>query len=669
MSLFGYQKIGYLKFEKRKKLNEYHDNDYMNKLEDAIRRDENNLSNNHNNDFNYSAAAEENDYRIAQKEFLAQLEKNNVISQSSDNDSDDNDKDEEMNYFDEDNDEIYDQVHGGMYFEEEYGDDDESLYEPEDDDNEFGGFSLDPNPDLFGSGSDDNYSEDGDEEGGKYYTSFGSDEEEFEGIDISNKDCNILSISEQIIDLENKFQDKSISDNDKSIAAYELALLLSQNGKGKDADDYLQYLGFKYKLSTSVFSTNNKNNILRYKSHKKNDPVVAFDNVLPEEFLETLQAAFAPTSPFWIEHGYPTDSFFSYNIPLSELNMNNNKKSKSNKESSPLSSNIVKDLALYLKPLLLKTFPNKQIKDLKSVEFWVHQRDTESSQGHQLHFDLDEKKLKEKGLNESTVNSIHPLLSSVLYLNGSAGNDDIEVIDDLFAPTLITDQTLLPNSIASEGWLCYPKPNRLLTFDGKLLHGVIPMPKQVMKETTAKPSSNINIQQPRLTLMLGWWPEGVSTTKFSRNSSNSNSPNLGPNMKFPNSFKNNTKWLKFLQSHSKQNDIDKSILPSETAILHCPGPIWEVVKYKDIPEYGNINKKLSNNNRKDSKKVNKSDNVEFMSIADLLKLRDNSTDIGVSDDDSASSGNDSNEEEVVFVGRWFLKNLEEIRNEIIESSL
>lgn len=146
-------------------------------------------------------------------------------------------------------------------------------------------------------------------------------------------------------------------------------------------------------------------------------------------------------------------------------------------------------------------------------------------------------------------------------------------------------------------------------------------------------------------------------------------------MKYPNSNKNDSEWLKLLQFNSNYKHVDiKSIIPSETAILHCPGPIWEAIKYKDTPKYSKSNMKLlSNKNKKDNKnckKVNKIDNnVEFMSMADLLKLRDQSSDIGISDDESAKSDNGSNEEEVVFVGRWFLKSLEEIRNEIIESSL
>jgi hypothetical protein len=71
-------------------------------------------------------------------------------------------------------------------------------------------------------------------------------------------------------------------------------------------------------------------------------------------------------------------------------------------------------------------------------------------------------------------------------------------------PTLITDQTI-QNSRASKGWLALPRTNRLVCFDGRLLHCVLP-------GAGASPAPNAR----RTTFMAAFWegvlirhPEGV----------------------------------------------------------------------------------------------------------------------------------------------------------------
>eukprot|EP00435_Cladocopium_sp_Y103_P050773 s2095_g15.t1 len=59
---------------------------------------------------------------------------------------------------------------------------------------------------------------------------------------------------------------------------------------------------------------------------------------------------------------------------------------------------------------------------------------------------------------------------------------------------MVTDQNLEPQSRAKRAWLCEPKVNRALLFNGSLLHGVIP--------NLASASES---QEPRTTLMLGLW--------------------------------------------------------------------------------------------------------------------------------------------------------------------
>ena len=159
------------------------------------------------------------------------------------------------------------------------------------------------------------------------------------------------------------------------------------------------------------------------------------------------------------------------------------------------------------------------------------QRDEGRSGGsHQLHFDTDEvalaaattttgtksklgsgvgassrttqtqSKSKAKAKAKTPPRDIHPIVSLVLYLSGSQQS----------APTLVTNQTLEEGSVASEAFLVRPLDNRLLAFDGRLLHGVTPY--------LPLPLSSSASSTPRITLMLGIWGSGVHVSSASTGS-------------------------------------------------------------------------------------------------------------------------------------------------------
>lgn len=121
-----------------------------------------------------------------------------------------------------------------------------------------------------------------------------------------------------------------------------------------------------------------------------------------------------------------------------------------------------------------------------------------SGAGHQMHWDLDEKRLGDQPIP-------HPLVSCVLYLDTDGG-----------APTLVTDHHIRDEASpgASRGWLCHPRPNRCLLFDGGLLHGVVPW---------ALPPKGGSAH--RTTLMLGFWDRTPALTD--------DDLALGPNMTRP----------------------------------------------------------------------------------------------------------------------------------------
>lgn len=106
------------------------------------------------------------------------------------------------------------------------------------------------------------------------------------------------------------------------------------------------------------------------------------------------------------------------------------------------------------------------------LELWCHSRGTSS--GHQLHFDTQ---------NEGMSTSLNPLLSCVLYMS-SAGTGTV-------LATHRQAETPHPSEIYAA--VCRPRFNRLLIFEGDLLHGVLPQ----------KPGQ----LERRVTIMVSFWSE------------------------------------------------------------------------------------------------------------------------------------------------------------------
>eukprot|EP00927_Polykrikos_kofoidii_P077319 TRINITY_DN74271_c0_g1_i1.p1 TRINITY_DN74271_c0_g1~~TRINITY_DN74271_c0_g1_i1.p1 ORF type:complete len:595 (+),score=92.81 TRINITY_DN74271_c0_g1_i1:100-1785(+) len=313
------------------------------------------------------------------------------------------------------------------------------------------------------------------------------------------------------------------------IAAYDLALLLLQLGREREADELLGRLGFSCRLDVAIFS----GATIVGTSRGAKSLTTAFDGVLPPALLSQAQTAFARDSPFWSAHGYPTPSFFSYNEPLGRARVASVSTSR-----VPLIHAIVDNIA----PLVESAFPfvrfsnsrgasssarqSKRTRKVGSVEWWAHTRPC-SGGGHQMHFDLDEAGLPH--LPEGALPG-HPLVSCVLYLSGvpaaKEGRNGAEEETEM-TPTLVTDQTLAPGSVASRGWLCSPRLNRLLMFDGGLLHGVVP------RLSLKSPTRSVDVEE-RVTLMLGFW--GDDPAPVLHDSSGgvggdaSAGENLGPNM-------------------------------------------------------------------------------------------------------------------------------------------
>jgi hypothetical protein len=210
--------------------------------------------------------------------------------------------------------------------------------------------------------------------------------------------------------------------------------------------------------------------------------------------------------------------------------------------------------------------------------------------------------------------SIHPLVSSVIYLDdgGSSG-----------APTLIIDQHLDGHK-SNRAWTCNPKTGRLLLFDGRLLHGVVPHISR---------STDLSLG-PRVTLMIGWWGKQVHTTPYSP------SQKL-PNMTMPvcdageGGGARGVSWPALFAPLSAKDNKQltahmSAIEPSTDKLIELAGPVWE--------DLGEANHGCSSG--ADSAKP------------ELLKLESQVDGI------ECDGG-------IVFVGNWFLRDENEINDEII----
>jgi hypothetical protein len=272
-------------------------------------------------------------------------------------------------------------------------------------------------------------------------------------------------------------------------AGERLSLLYCQSGRTRTAQKGLEYLGFNCRLSQQVLDypyyatkkkKKKKNTTKTTPNAKANAaaaPCVIFDNFLQPHELHRLQRVFGdPSASYWTSHQYqvePPSPYFSYVLPLS------NKKSQSNNNNTTNSNNSNNHSNKYgfmgrlahriaTLPALVRKFP--ALPQANYVEVWAHNRPHAS--GHQLHFDSD---------NEGRGGVIkNPIVSTILYITGETDTDD-DTEDDTEdnhtiagGPSLVTNQRLTSTQLATQGWLAHPKEQRLVAFDGTVLHGVIP---------------------------------------------------------------------------------------------------------------------------------------------------------------------------------------------------
>lgn len=291
-------------------------------------------------------------------------------------------------------------------------------------------------------------------------------------------------------------------------ATLQLAMLLLQQDGGREkieeADGLLQSVGFTRRLSHAIWAYPLLPPPRGGAPHREialcpleNSFMHVEDSVLPPRLLEAMSSIFlSPHAPFWAEHRYhrPQSGYFSYKQRFAFV------------EDTHQQMNAV-DAAIQHIARRLRAAGADMTK-VTHAEWWAHTRPHTS--GHALHFDTDEGALAKTGRVET------PIYSCVLFV--SDGREEAEVEDTqayVGGPTVVLSQSTWTSNVwgedrgdAGEGAttdvgaaLVYPKTNRLLGFDGRLLHGVVP------GRVGEGGQGGGGEERRRVTFMVGFWED------------------------------------------------------------------------------------------------------------------------------------------------------------------
>lgn len=293
-------------------------------------------------------------------------------------------------------------------------------------------------------------------------------------------------------------------------AGEKLALILLQSGRSHEADQILSTLQYTCRLSDLVLNYPSEyvaDSSMELQRNKKDNnanefsataPYRAYDHFVTDDEMQMFHTVFAdPNNDYWKSHNYsvePPSPYFSYLIPLRKdylLQRSSNNNNNSAEEVNDNSSGGIFAFVQRLQNFLQSHFP---VKNASYCEMWAHNR--YHATGHQFHFDSD---------NEGCTEEIrNPICSCIVYLS-----------DNRFGgPSIITNQRLTSNTLATKGWMCHPQLGRLVVFDGTVLHGVVPgkgvvsdcyCAQSETNDGTKSSEQRINLIQRRVSVMFAFW--------------------------------------------------------------------------------------------------------------------------------------------------------------------
>jgi hypothetical protein len=297
--------------------------------------------------------------------------------------------------------------------------------------------------------------------------------------------------------------DEPLTSEQRVIVGERLALLLLQSpGDGdvrwRAADAILRSLGFRCRLSRPILDYHDhcmeppsqslkslaKSQHRNPMSSLSGPPCRILDSILAMPELERLQQVFLdPSASYWTSQDYrvePPSPYVSYLIPLPESNLPGG-------DGAVRADAFVQQYGA-LGSVILRVLDKIQdwrpavVQQATACELWAHNRPNPT--GHQLHFDSD---------NEGLGSIRHPMATAILCLS-----HDPARIGGAAAPTLLTNQRLVSRYPSDKGWLAFPRANRLILMDGRVLHGVVPGKRLAPALCGAH-------SRRRVTLMLAFW--------------------------------------------------------------------------------------------------------------------------------------------------------------------
>jgi methyl-CpG-binding domain protein 4 len=271
------------------------------------------------------------------------------------------------------------------------------------------------------------------------------------------------------------------SDEKRRAREISCALVLAQEGRDRELEPELRRLGYTHRLAPLVLAYAPEYHALRAAAIETDavppcGRVCALDGTLSPEFLAHMQGALGADARFWHETGYLDGDlgYFSYVHPLASCAHSRAQSGAQGRAGSgaPTAAidgpSAMDQLIGLIADLITPSFPG--VARARYAEWWAHNRP--HGGGHQLHFDSD---------NEGDDGVRNPIASTVLFLSAAGG------------PTLVTEQELSSRALASHGWLAYPRENRLVAFDGRLAHAVIPG------------RAAFQTERRRVTVMIAFW--------------------------------------------------------------------------------------------------------------------------------------------------------------------
>jgi hypothetical protein len=273
---------------------------------------------------------------------------------------------------------------------------------------------------------------------------------------------------------------------------------------------------------------------------------------------------------------------------------------------------------------------------------------------------------------------LQSVLQNVYDDSGSSGDDSDSEEED--------------NASGSDGseegemaWLCPPQTNRLLLFEGSLLHGVVPHIRDPPGQPQTPPGQQDTAAgggggggggggaeaAPRVTLMIGWWGPHVCTTDTPKQAAApGHTTDLKPNMRMPAAAPDSSSGATAGRGRGRKKQSVKEEEEEEEVCVSWPALFKtdDDASMSDLLSETTVQKK-QRNKLKDSSMCQPSDA--------LIKINgDIWEEVGKKDTTQQQKGGGGSQKgkvrvlqsDVEFLGNWFLSSRTEILDQIEYSS-